>query len=46
MTKKNEEWLQAGMALILKPSDPKPLAAMLRGDTPVPPGIRDTRLKP
>ena len=38
-----DEWLNAGCALIATiPPDPKPMAAMLRSVTPIPPGIRDT----
>jgi hypothetical protein len=38
-----DEWINAVLALICNiPASPKPLAAMLRGDTPIPPGIRDT----
>jgi hypothetical protein len=37
-----DEWRNAVTAFIAgTPQDPKPLAAMLRGDTPIPPGIRD-----
>lgn len=39
----DDEWINAVLALICnRPESPKPLAAMLRGDTPIPPGIRDT----
>ena len=35
-------WINAVLALAAcTPKNPKPLAAMLRGDTPIPPGIRD-----
>src|ERR1700730_15088970 len=38
-----DEWINAVQALICNiPASPKPLAAMLRGDTPIPRGIRDT----
>jgi hypothetical protein len=38
-----DEWTNAVLALICNiPASPKPLAAMLRGDTPITRGIRDT----
>jgi hypothetical protein len=38
----DDEWTNAVLALICNmPASPKPLAAMLRGDTPIPRGIRD-----
>jgi hypothetical protein len=39
----DDEWTNAVLDLICNiPASPKPLAGMLRGDTPIPPGIRDT----
>ena len=35
-------WINAFAALTQSPSDPKPLAKLLRSDTPMPPGARDT----
>jgi hypothetical protein len=38
-----DEWENAVLALICNiPASPKPLAAKLRGDTPISPGIRNT----
>jgi hypothetical protein len=37
-----DDWINAVEAFIAwTPPDQKPLAAMLRGDAPIPPGIRD-----